>query len=162
MKKIIIVITVFIFLGNSYSQYISPGVRVGYDFSSHFTFGLKISFGIYNSGDFVNLTYGKKFAIGQKSTYANHNYIDLQLGKLTETLGNRKLQIYYGGGIGIIFYKNKNMWHYSPRLTTFAGNFFFTTFDLNFIKWKKLEPDIGFQLVLPIPLGEKPSLGTGG
>lgn len=162
MKQIYIILVLFILFNNSYSQYISPGVRFGYDFNSHFTFGVKVSFGVYDNGNAFNFTYGKKFAINNKSNFASHNYIDLQIGKLTKAMGDRKVQLFYGGGIGLIFYKDNGIHHYYPRITTFVGYLLFTTLDLNIIKWKKVEPDIGLQLVLPIPIGAKPSLGTGG
>ncbi len=141
---------VFIFWTHLSAQYVSPGVRLGYDFNNHLIFGIKLSVGAYQDGSFINLTFGKKFLIGSSNTlpYSNYNYIDLQMGQLTAPIGGRKVQIFYGGGLGLIFFKG----HWAPRITTFAGNLLFATLDFNFVKQKNPHSDLGLQLVLPIPL----------
>ncbi len=149
----------FVLGPNLYAQqYISPGVRIGYDFNGHVSFGLKISVGVYDKDSFINLTWGKKFLIGEKKTipYSNYSYFDLQMGQFSGPMGKRKIQLFFGGGIGLIFYRGADKNHWAPRITTFAGNLVFTALDVNFIKEKKFHPDLGIQLVLPLPFGKKP------
>lgn len=162
MKNFIIVPVILLMLNSVQAQYISPGLRVGYDFNSNITLGFKISFGIGFDKQFYNFTFGRKFALNKNSSYQTHNYIDLQSGVLIEPFGKKKVPLFYGGGIGIGFYEENGVRHHFPRITTFAGYFVFTTLDMNIIDWKTIEPDIGLQMVLPIPVGEKPTFGTGG
>lgn len=159
MKRIFIILTL---VSNSYSQYISPGVNLGYDFNSHFTCGLKVSLGVYENLQFINFTFGRSFALNKKSTYPVRNYFDIQYGKLSDTIGERKIQLFYGGGIGVVISNENGKQYTYPRLTTFTGNLLFLNCDIYFIKMRKVEPDLGFQLVLPVPLGERPTFGTGG
>jgi len=153
-KLLILTILLFIYFESSFGQYISPGIRLGYDFSSHITLGFKVSFGVGLGGVVTNFTYGKKLALNQKANYTTHNYIDIQFGSFSEPMGDRKIQLFYGGGIGIIYYDKNGKRYYHPRVTTIAGYLLFTTLDLNLINWNKVKPDLSLQLVLPIPLGD--------
>ena len=138
---------------NNYGQYISPGLRLGYDFDSHATFELKVSVGFGLWENIYNVTVGKKYSINKRKTYCSHNYLDLQVGDLSNTFGERKTQLFYGGGIGIIFYDREGIRRYRPRITTFAGYLLFTTADFYLSEQNNVESDIGLQLVLPIPIG---------
>ena len=162
MKRPCVIVFVFTALIPSYAQYISPGIRLGYDFKSGFNLGLKLSYGFDLDNNTLSFTFGRKFGIGKESVYQTHNYIDVQVGKLSNTMGERKIQLFYGGGLGILFYKKDGKQVFYPRLTVFTGYLLFTTFDLNLNEWKRVDPDIGLQLVLPFPVGKKPAFGTGG
>jgi len=163
MKRIVISLVGFVLTAlPAYSQYISPGIRLGYDFKAGFNLGLKLSAGVDTDGSTISLTFGRKFGLGGESKFKTHNYIDLQAGRLSDTMGERKIQLFYGGGAGIIFYKENGKTVYHPRVTGFVGYIVFTTLDINLINWKNPESDLGLQLVLPIPLGEPTELGTGG
>lgn len=154
MKRILIIIALsLIFKNTLIAQYISPGIRIGYDFDSHITMGLKISLGINYNETITNVTFGKKFALNNTDDFMAHYYFDMQYGKFSETFSERKIKILYGGGIGLIFYTKNGRQHFHPRITSFVGYLLFTTFDINIIKWKSVKPDLGLQLVLPIPLG---------
>jgi hypothetical protein len=153
-KSGILFCLIFIFiLQETYAQYISPGIRLGYDFNSHITMGLKVSVGAGLNNTVVNFTFGKKFALTNDSSYTDHRYIDLQVGTFNIYLKKRKIDLFSGGGIGLISYEENGKTIYHPRITCFVGYLFFTTLDINIINWKNFKPDLGLQLVLPIPLG---------
>ena len=106
----------FIFFINIQSinaLYISPGIRLGYDFNSHVTMGLKVSVGGGFNNTVVNFTFGKKFAINNDSTYTDHRYLDLQIGTFNIYLKKRKIDLFSGGGIGLISYEEngKRVYH---------------------------------------------------
>jgi len=145
-------IFLLLFAEKSYSQYISPGVRIGYDFNSHTTIEWKVSVGFGLSESIANITLGKKYALNNKETYQAHNYLDFQLLGLSDTIGKRKTHLFYGGGIGLVFYDKDGIHKYCPRVTTFAGFFLFTTLDLYLDDENSVETDLGLQGVLPIPL----------
>jgi hypothetical protein len=116
------------------------------------TMGFKISIG-NEFGDIVlNLTYGTKFALNHDSSYTDHRYLDLQVGTFKPYIKKRKINLFSGGGIGLISFKEKGKTVYHPRLTFFTGYLLFASFDIVIISMKKIEPDEGLQLVLPIPL----------
>lgn len=152
MYKFLTLFAFILFYHNLYSQYVSPGIRLGYDFNSHTTFELKVSLGVVADGKAFNVTIGKKYALSNTESYLPHNYLDLQFGDFTETIGKRKAQLFYGGGIGVVFYKKEGVTHFHPGITTFAGFAFFATADF-YLNESNIESDLGLQFVLPLPLG---------
>jgi len=153
LSKLLFLFICLIAVENNYAQYISPGIRLGYDFNSHTTFEVKVSVGLAVGGSIYNITVGKKYSINNKETYLSHNYIDLQAGDFSKPSSESKTQLFYGAGIGMVFYDTNGTRKYRPRITVFAGYLLFTTFDFYLNEQNNVESDLGLQLVLPIPLG---------
>ena len=162
MRTILLLIGLSVMLGNVYGQYVSPGIRIGYDFNSHATFELKCSVGFPIGKNILNMTVGKKYAVNNRATYQSHHYLDLQAGRVSDTMTDRKIQLFYGGGIGFIYYEKDGTHHYRPRMTTFAGYLLFTTADFYLTEENEIASDLGLQLVFPIPLFKVRSFSIGG
>jgi hypothetical protein len=153
-----IIILILLFVVNSFAfnilPYISPGIRIGWDFRNSVTFGPKISLGFAGiAHGFYNITFGGRACFN--SAVPNYSYCDLQMGFIPDTMSKRRDQVLFGTGIGIATY-NK---HIMPHATVFAGSFLFATAD--FIWDHRVNTDLGLQAVLPIPL-IKISIGSPG
>lgn len=84
----------------------------------------------------------------KKIQYRDYCHIGIQTGRVTKTLGERKIQFIYGGGLGLSF-DGKDV---APRATIFSGMIIFAKADFSYKQGKGLNTDIGIQGVLPIPL----------
>lgn len=155
MRKLyIILIFHFCFCSNLIAKdiipYISPGIRIGWDFKCGLSISPKLSIGLaeIEDGTFINLTVGtRKF---QKPITGNGNfvYLDFQAGTVFEELPG----IFLGGGLGLLFGKSKEGSKIIPRTTIFSGCFLFSTIDLTYWNRSKISVDPGVEAVLPIPL----------
>jgi hypothetical protein len=137
--------------------YVSPGIGIAWDFHGHLVISPKISVGINNNGTFYNLTFGIASSI-DASLYP-HYFIECQAGVLSEPLGFRKAQLFYGGGIGLTIPSSGQGKKPSMRVSLFTGFMFFL--NVNILFTDTVRTDIGGQVVLPIPLKkvEKGSIG---
>jgi len=156
-KNVFILFSIFLLfsVGNLESSelipYVSPGIRLGWDFRKAVTLEPKISLGVVGLiPGFVNVTFGVRSAIiaVKGLTYKTNCHFDIQTGGLSPLMGKRKIQLYYGGGIGFIITNRKLL----PRITLFTGNFLFTTLDISYQKTRGFDSDIGLQCIFPVPL----------
>ncbi|MGD9488697.1 MAG: hypothetical protein AB7W47_11785 [Calditrichaceae bacterium] len=159
MKKLFFLILLFCLNQVSFSQkivpYISPGISIGYNFNNGVIYGFKISLGILNTEQdyFYNITFGNRNNFkNNNDTFLPYKYVDFQVGAITEPIGEHKIQLLKGGGVGFLFYKENNKFQYSPRVTAFSGYLVFSSIELNLLKFKKLEPDYNIRAVFPMPL----------
>lgn len=135
--------------------YVSPGLRIGWDFGRGPTISLKLSLGIntnYNFDDntkYYNITFGFKAPLFRKAkyNYEDYKFIELQAG-FTPFYENL---LFLGGGIGFIYYKNGNKTKYHPIITIDCGCFIFAACDFLILEDKKISTDFGFLVVAPIP-----------
>jgi len=152
------------FAGKNGLFYLTPGIRIGWDFEKKLTIGTKISVGYIFEGGFVNITYGCKYPFLQDArswepNFEKYNYLDIQAAGAIK-FDKKSVPLYTGGGAGLIFYKENEVNKTAPRLTIFSGFIAFTTFDIIFLL-DHVRYDTGFQLVFPIPL-EKIDIGSPG
>ncbi|MFO7890126.1 MAG: hypothetical protein R6V04_07280 [bacterium] len=139
--------------------YVSPGLRIGWDFGRGPTISLKFSFGIntnYNTTSnfggntkYYNITFGFKAPLFRRAKYhyEEYNFIGLQAGctPITDNL------LFFGGGLGFMFYKNSHKTKFHPMVTVDFGLLIFGAFDLIFLENKRISTDFGFLAVVPIP-----------
>jgi hypothetical protein len=130
--------------------YATVGIRIGWDFKCGRSVSPRLSIGIadIDEGTFINLTFGpKKF---QKPIIGSGEFafLDVQAGNAFEELPG----IFFGGGVGLLFYKSKQGLKIRPRNTFFAGCFLFPTIDLTYWTTSKISVDSGIEAVLPLPL----------
>jgi len=138
--------------------YISPGLRIGWNFGRGLTISPKISFGIntdYNLGDdmkYYNLTIGFKAPLFRKAKYSyeTHKFIEFQAG-YTPIPENG---LFLGGGLGFMFYKDDKKTKFRPMATIDFGWLIFLAFDFVFIEKKKISTDFGLLDIFPIPLSK--------
>jgi hypothetical protein len=131
--------------------YISPGLRIGWDFRNVLTIEPKVSFGVVGIiPGFINITIGMRNGIirSKEIQYKDYCHIGIQMGKMTKTIGERKIQLLYGGGLGLSF-DGKD---FVPRVSIFSGMMLFATADFSYKHGKGFNTDIGIQGVMPIPL----------
>ena len=158
MKILIFIITFmacFSFLFSDFIPYISPGLSFGWDFRNGLTLSPKISIGIVAGNDFYNLTYGWNFPAfrNYKESYENHKYLQFQVGIFGgEFFGDKHVPLYFGGGIGYIYYKQDDLFIYAPKITAFSGFWTFLKTDFILLNKKVFVPNLGIQPVFPIPL----------
>ncbi|MBU0475839.1 MAG: hypothetical protein KKF62_16960 [Bacteroidetes bacterium] len=149
LKKILFTIVAFIFITpnvksqNTFSTfYISPGISISWGGDSNILFGWKLSFGYTKEEKYYyNITYGKKYTLNSKDkvNQLEYKYLEIQIGSF---LGYYPLSA--GGGLGMTL-SNSQIY---PRLSLFAGAFFFGNFDYTF---NKNIIDLGGNINLPIP-----------
>jgi len=166
IKEYIFGIIVLIISGSSIAsdksfQYVSPGLRIGWNFGRGLTISPKICFGIntdYDFGDdtkYYNLTIGFKAPLFRKAkyNYEEYSFVELQAG-CTPFSEN---SLFLGGGLGFMFYKDDNKTKFRPMVTIDFGLLIFVAFDFIFIEKKKISTDFGFLGIIPIPLKKLPS-----
>ncbi len=134
--------------------YVSPGVSLSYNLSGSFVISPKISFGLYQHRAFYNLTFGASFS-PQAQSYP-HTFGEIQFGALTPPSSWRKLQLFYGGGVGMTVPSKKNE-PITPRFTFFTGNMVFL--NVNVLLLDTTQSEIGTEFVLPIPMSHQ-SIGS--
>lgn len=133
------------------APYISPGVRIGWNFKKVITFDCKCSFGIAGNSRFYNITGGFRNAIFNFSStnFDKYFHLDINMGKTGGIpLFEIENSLMYGGGIGIGF----NQYDIFPCMTIFTGFGLFTSIDMFYSKSRGFNTDLGFQGVLPIPI----------
>jgi|GEM_PF-2378245 len=147
--------------------YVSPGLRIG--FGKGVNISLKISFGIntdYELGHdskYYNLTIGFKVPFLRKAenSYEKYKFIEVQAGYKPFPEENLLSGMFFGGGLGFMFYKENNKTKYCPMATVDFGPLFlwgFYGFDLVFLEYKEINTDFGILWVMPIPLKKLPPL----
>jgi len=140
-------------------KYISPGLRIGYEFGRGLTIGFKFSFGInintdydFDNSAYYNITFGVKSPLFRKAKYLyeKYNFIELQAGytPFSENL------LFLGGGLGFMFYQDSNKTRFRPMVTIDSGWLIFAAFDFIFLENKKISTDFGFLGIMPIPLNK--------
>ncbi len=128
--------------------YISPGIKIGWDSNRGFTMGPKIGIGVENDGKFINVTLGFKTFQTDGDRGDQYVFLDVQIGSASVD----EAKIPFGGGVGLIFGREKGELKISPRTTVFVGFILFPTLDFNFWNEEEISYEPGFELTLPIPL----------
>jgi len=151
MRKRLFILALFLFpLTRIWSQsipYISPGVTLSYNFNGSLVFSPKISVGLVENGNFINLTLGKSWSTDPK-TYP-HSFVEFQYGTLSFNLKFRNQKLFLGGGVGFSL-PSKEDKPASFRLTLFGGFFYFL--NMSFLFMEQTQYELGGQVVLPIPI----------
>ncbi len=128
--------------------YLSPGLSLSIDFSGNLIFSPKISVGIYQNKKFVNMTFGYVSTVtGEDYSYY---YIEPQYGFLSDPSGVKKLQLYYGIGLGVAYLNSEKGNKFVLKNSLFGGFGLFLNTSLLINEAEK--SDIGLQLVFPISL----------
>jgi hypothetical protein len=130
--------------------YISPGIGISWNFDGKFILTPKISLGVYNESIFYNLTFA--YASASEETVYPHYLIEFQCGRLSPPMEYRKLQLFWGGGVGVTIPTTSKDSAASFRATVFTGNLLFLNLSILFTK--RIQTEIGGQIVLPIPLSK--------
>jgi len=131
--------------------YLSPGLRIGWNFKHDITLDAKICLGLTGVGPgFCNVTAGVRGAMFNfsHSDFDNFFHFDVQMGGVGNFLFDRNNSLIYGGGLGIGFDRNGAF----PCMSIFSGMLLFTTLDMFYSKSRGFNTDLGFQGVLPLPL----------
>lgn len=126
------------------TYYVSPGIRVSWNFKSSILMDLKISYGRMRSEEYYyNITIGKKLVLRSdlNKDEIQHIYLDLQGGSF-----GGYYPVSAGGGIGAAIFTGSRKKIY-PRITIFGGAGLFCTLDYVFARNLV---DFGLQAVLPI------------
>ncbi len=138
-------------------KYVSPGLRIGYEFGRGLTIGFKFSFGIntdydFNNSAYYNITFGVKSPLFRKAKYPyeKYNFIELQAGyaPFTDNL------LFLGGGLGFMFYHDNNKTKFRPTATIDSGCLTFAAFDFILLENRKISTDFGFLGIFPIPFNK--------
>ncbi len=128
--------------------YLSPGLSLSIDFSGNLIFSPKISIGIYQNKNFVNMTFGYVSTVtGEDYSYY---YIEPQYGFLSDPSEIKKLQLFYGIGLGVAYLYSGKENKFVLKNSLFGGFGLFLNTSYLFDEAEK--SDIGLQLVFPIPL----------
>jgi hypothetical protein len=130
-------------------MYLSPGLGISWDLDGCFVFSPKISLGIIDNGLFYNVTVGRSTSSNNK--LYPHYFAEAQCGQLTQPSEFRKLQVFYGGGVGLTFPTSGGDSRVSFRTSIFTGYIFFL--NATFIFREKIQTEIGGQIVAPVPIG---------
>lgn len=155
MKKIYYIISFIILwqitLSAEVNQiiYLSPGLSISIDIKGNILFSPKISFGLYKNMQFINITLGHVSSSSESSSYY---YIEPQIGAVSKPLEYRKIQIFYGLGLGIAFLDSNKNDNIAFRGSLFSG--FGLFLNASFLIGRELNTDLGIQAVLPIPLNK--------
>lgn len=127
----------------------SPGFSISLDIKGNVLFSPKISFGLYKNMQFINITLGRVSSCSEGSSYY---YIEPQIGSLSKPLEYRKIQIFYGLGLGIAYLDDNKSDKIAFRGSLFTG--FGLFLNASFLIGRELNTDLGIQTVLPIPLNK--------
>ena len=150
-RSLILVFAVILIHAIAASQstpYVSPGVTVSWDFAGRFIVSPKVSVGVFGNGTFYNITVGRSSS--SSDNIYPHYFVECQLGTLTAPSAFRKMQLFWGGGVGLTIPASSSNSSVSLRCSAFTGYFMFANLSLLFING--IQPDFGAQFVLPIPL----------
>ena len=134
--------------------YLSPGLRIGWNFSGNFTVDGKISIGLntddnLNKITFCNITLGFNalaFAKAKENKFNEYNYVQFQAG--SSFLDIEDNLFITGMGAGFIFNTN-NKNDFSPIIRLFSGFIVFPELDLIFLKRKQIVSYFGVRGVIP-------------
>jgi hypothetical protein len=128
--------------------YVSPGLGFSWDFRGHFILSPKVSIGVLQRGFFYNIALGMSSSSDEK--IYPHYFVEAQCGQLTDP-EYRKIQLFYGGGIGLTIPTSNTESGVSFRVSAFTGYLVFLNATILFKG--KIQTELGGQVVLPIPLG---------
>ncbi|MFO7890124.1 MAG: hypothetical protein R6V04_07270 [bacterium] len=147
--------------------YISPGLRIGWEFGGGLTICPQLALGISIDLDddknhnlkYLNITLGiKNFIIRTKdATYDSYCSLQLKAG-YQPFLPSSAIGI--GGGIGVAFFREEKLIYLRP-IATVEGTILFVAFptiDIFLLKQNKVHADFGILGLFPIPL-EKNGFG---
>ncbi|MGE5315628.1 MAG: hypothetical protein ACM3Q4_13125 [Acidobacteriota bacterium] len=142
----------------SETAYLSPGVGISWDLRGHVVWSPKLSIGVLNSHNtFYNLTIGRSTS-SEPAIYP-HIFIETQAGHLTEPSDFRKIQLFFGGGVGVTIPTGTSSSGVSLRGSLFGGYGLFI--NANFLFEENINSELGLKIVAPLPLGGIPALGPG-
>ena len=165
MKKLLVILFLFVFINVLNAQekipYLSPGLRIGWLFRNKFTIEPKVSLGIVGLvPGYLNITFSTWdfLSINKKIQYGKNYKVSVQYGRLSDTMGERKVQLFYGAGLGVSV-ENEEI---APLFQLFNGLGIFATGDFVFKRGKGIDVDIGILGVLPIPLKKLSLMGPAG
>jgi hypothetical protein len=132
--------------------YISPGLRIGYDFGNGFSVGAKISLGIFTDPGYYNITLGVRGVSHKKPVPSvdEYNFIQFQAGY--PKWGPREMAFLGGAGAGIVFFKDKGINRIKPIFNLSYGLLLFLDADIIPLSASEFKVDVGTLGVLPIPL----------
>jgi hypothetical protein len=121
---------------------------LSWNFNGNFILSPKVSIGYLQNGLFENITLGYSFST-EKNMYP-HYYVEGQLGKLTQPSDYKKMQVFYGGGIGLTIPTSSRESGVSLRASVFTGYLLFL--NATFLFNNNIQTELGLQLVAPVPL----------
>lgn len=152
LKRFSMLSCVIIFASNIYAFeenifYISPGFCISWNLKGEMILSPKLSLGIYEKGTFYNITLG--YSSSEDVKLFPYYFIEGQIGRLSNTMEFRKIQLLTGLGMGIGIHKGKGD-PVSYRTSLFSGYMVFAK--ASFVYKEKIHPDLGLETVLPIPL----------
>lgn len=134
--------------------YVSPGLRVGYEFGKGLTVGLKISLGVNAEGNYYNITLGvravsRRDLASRKETYS---YYQFQAG--TPLNG-----IHGGGGVGFAVSGKDMERRVDPMFTLSYGMGLYSELDAVRMP-ERFRCDLGVLGIIPVPLRKMEMFGS--
>jgi len=134
--------------------YVSPGLRVGYEFGRGLTLGLKISLGFATEGDYFNITLGvrassKRDPASREETFS---YFQFQAG--TPLNG-----IHGGGGVGFAVSGKEMERRVDPMFTLSYGVGLYSELDVIRMP-ERFRCDLGVLGIIPVPLRKMELFGS--
>jgi hypothetical protein len=132
--------------------YISPGLRIGYEFGNGFSVGAKISLGIFTDPEYYNITFGVRGVSHKKpsSSVDEYNFIQFQAGYPKRDSWD---MAFLGGmGAGVVFFTDKGGKRIKPIFNFSYGLLLFLDVDIIPLGASQFKVDAGTLGVLPIPL----------
>lgn len=133
--------------------YFSPGITFGWNIGNGFNFTPKLSLGWVNTNlEIYNITYSYNFHTEKKDPqfdYKDYHSFELQMGSVRYCVG---------GGAGFAIIDDKKSLQIAPKITLFAGAGLYANMDMLLVN-RKLNTNLGVQVVLPISGPDSPSIG---
>jgi hypothetical protein len=132
--------------------YISPGIRIGYEFGNGFSFGAKVSIGISTDPEYYNITIGFQGFGHIESELSINNYYFVQIQAGYPKPDSWKGPFLGGAGAGIAVFKDQGAKRIRPILNLSYGGLLYLDADFVVLGGAKIKTDVGVLAVLPIPL----------
>jgi hypothetical protein len=142
--------------------YISPGLRIGYEFGNGFSVGAKISFGIFTDPGYYNITFGFRGVSHKKPVPSVDEYDFIQFQAGYPKRDSRDTAFLGGAGAGIVFFKDKGVRRIKPIVNLSYGLILFLDADIIAVSASEIKLDVGTLAVLPIPLKKVDLFGDPG
>ena len=132
--------------------YISPGLRIGYEFGNGFSVGAKISLGVFTDPGYFNITFGFRGVSHKKPVPSvdEYNFIQFQAGYPKRESWD--MAFLGGAGAGVVFFKDEGGNRIKPIFNLSYGLLLFLDADIIPLDGSKFKVDVGTLGVLPMPL----------
>jgi len=132
--------------------YISPGLRIGYEFGRGFTFGGKLSLGISTDPEYYNVTVGFRGTTSRKPEHSSDDYYFIQV-----QAGYPKAESWEGpflgsAGVGIALFGDRGAKRIRPIFNFCYGALLYLDTDIIVLGGSKIRLDFGTLASVPIPL----------